>query len=529
MKKIKPKKGKKAPRIQSLKKKFWLLGMLIGGSAVFSLVVFAITIIKIRSAQSSYQESVEMARLIGNLKADYLVMEASDFGFIADPANEGLADRKQKSDKAVVEESTLIAEKLKDPDILALIDKATSIHEKTLLPTSEEAYKLLSSDRMGVLKMYAMKMTPGYGLVDLTLNKAVKKINEKQDEVRIASNKVITLGSIILALALIFGVALSVFFIVRIGRSILLPLDLAMSSLTRESEQTRATASDIGTASETLASSTTEQAAAMQETAASVEELSAMTQKNAESATKSGQAANASSETALRGKRSVSEMITAIGDISESNNEIMAKVVESNAQFAQIVDVIAEIGTKTKVINEIVFQTKLLSFNASVEAARAGEHGKGFAVVAEEVGNLAQMSGNAAAEISRLLESSTKKVEIIVRTTKTSVEGLVANAKVKLDHGLVVVADSGRALDEIVESVSEMNRMVEDISLATAEQANGIDEISKAMGQVNEGMAQNSRVSQKVGELAHQLHRQSESLGSVVTSLACLIHGDKKA
>ncbi|MBC7465119.1 MAG: hypothetical protein H7256_03945 [Bdellovibrio sp.] len=48
-----------------------------------------------------------------------------------------------------------------------------------------------------------------------------------------------------------------------------------------------------------------------------------------------------------------------------------------------------EIGNKTKVINDIVFQTKLLSFNASVEAARAGEHGKGFAVVAEEVGKLA--------------------------------------------------------------------------------------------------------------------------------------------
>ncbi len=51
-----------------------------------------------------------------------------------------------------------------------------------------------------------------------------------------------------------------------------------------------------------------------------------------------------------------------------------------------------DIGDKTKVINDIVFQTKRLSFNASVEAARAGEHGKGFAVVAEEVGNLAQMS-----------------------------------------------------------------------------------------------------------------------------------------
>ena len=61
---------------------------------------------------------------------------------------------------------------------------------------------------------------------------------------------------------------------------------------------------------------------------------------------------------------------------------------ESNKEIQEIVKVIAEIGNKTKVINDIVFQTKLLSFNASVEAARAGENGKGFAVVAEEVGKL---------------------------------------------------------------------------------------------------------------------------------------------
>ena len=81
--------------------------------------------------------------------------------------------------------------------------------------------------------------------------------------------------------------------------------------------------------------------------------------------------------------------------------------------WLEILGYIKSIEEKTKVINDIVFQTKLLSFNASVEAARAGEQGKGFAVVAEEVGNLATMSGTSAEEISKLLESSISHIESI--------------------------------------------------------------------------------------------------------------------
>ena len=83
----------------------------------------------------------------------------------------------------------------------------------------------------------------------------------------------------------------------------------------------------------------------------------------------------------------------------------------------------------------IVFQTKLLSFNASVEAARAGEYGKGFSVVAEEVGNLAQMSGIAAKDISALLQSSVKKVEQIATESKTKIDRLVQNSK----HGFFLI------------------------------------------------------------------------------------------
>lgn len=124
-------------------------------------------------------------------------------------------------------------------------------------------------------------------------------------------------------------------------------------------------------------------------------------------------------------------MITAIEDIHKSNQNMMMSVEKSNANIEEIIQVIHEISNKTKVINEIVFQTKLLSFNASVEAARAGEQGKGFSVVAEEIGSLAAMSGNAAQEISAMLTESTTKVEKIVNTTKSEVGALMIEGKRK--------------------------------------------------------------------------------------------------
>ena len=308
----------------------------------------------------------------------------------------------------------------------------------------------------------------------------------------------------------------------KVGKSIISPLQLAVEHLTQEAHDTTEAASHISTASKTLQENTTVQATAIEETSASIEELNAMTQKNAENAAKSGATAGQSHESAMRGKHAMTEMFEAIQDISKSNGQIVLRIEENNKQFSEIIQVIGEIGNKTKVINDIVFQTKLLSFNASVEAARAGEQGKGFAVVAEEVGNLAQMSGNAAKEISAMLEAGIQKVESIVNQSQSMVKSLMADAKVKLDRGTEVAQDSSKVLDEIVARVSEVNLMVNEISTATAEQANGIQEITNTMSQINKAMNENSGISQQIGEYSNQLHRQSESLNSVVSSLAQL-------
>jgi methyl-accepting chemotaxis protein len=203
----------------------------------------------------------------------------------------------------------------------------------------------------------------------------------------------------------------------------------------------------------------------------------------------------------------------------------MEQVNKSNESMAGIVKVIEEIGSKTKVINDIVFQTKLLSFNASVEAARAGEHGKGFAVVAEEVGNLAQMSGNAAKEISSLLEESVQKVNTIVHETKSSVEKLIADGKETVESGTQVARQCGEVLEEIVQNVSGVTSMAGEIATASQEQARGVGEITKAMGQLDQMTQQNAATSEECASAAEELSAQSEALKKAVQLLVMTVNG----
>ncbi|WP_176736604.1 HAMP domain-containing methyl-accepting chemotaxis protein [Oligoflexus tunisiensis] len=281
----------------------------------------------------------------------------------------------------------------------------------------------------------------------------------------------------------------------------------------------------ISDAGSELSSSATEQAAAVQETVSSIDEVSAMVSRNSENAMNSQKIAQRSVASVTDGKRVVSDMLQSMTDISQSNADIMVQSEASNQEIANVVKVIAEIGNKTKVINDIVFQTKLLSFNASVEAARAGEHGKGFAVVAEEVGSLAQMSGNAAKEISQLLEESIRKVEATVVDNRTKIERMIARSKDKVDGGLITARRCGEVFDEVVTSVNEVNAMISEIASASREQAQGVQEITKAMGQMDQVTQQNAGAADQAASAAEELTAQADILRGMVDKLITTVTG----
>ncbi len=163
----------------------------------------------------------------------------------------------------------------------------------------------------------------------------------------------------------------------------------------------------VSDSSTSLAQGSTEQASQVQELTALMENISVQMKLTAEHAKKADRLSSEAIQCALTGSSQMKEMQEAINAINIASNEISNII---------------------KVIDEIAFQTNVLSLNASVEAARAGQQGKGFAVVAEEVRNLASRSAQAVGETSALIKNSIQKVEFgtkIASSTATSLEEIV--------------------------------------------------------------------------------------------------------
>jgi methyl-accepting chemotaxis protein len=298
--------------------------------------------------------------------------------------------------------------------------------------------------------------------------------------------------------------------------------------LNSSSQQVSSASAQVAASAQELSQASTEQAASLQETSTALEQMTSMVSKNTESSKTAAKTSIRSQEKTSLGKEAVGRMIASMGEINLSNENIAAQIDASNLQMTEIAKVIQVIGTKTKVINDIVFQTKLLSFNASVEAARAGEQGKGFSVVAEEVGNLAQMSGNAAREISAMLDESMKKVDAIVAETKSKVEVLMVEGKKKVSVGMDVANECNDLLSEIVDDVSSLSAASNEISSASQEQSVGINEINKAVGQLDQTNQQNSAVSEQTASAAEDLSTQATALQNAVIQLSNVVEGEFK-
>lgn len=410
-----------------------IIAVLIGGGGVISY--FAM--VEMSAINKKVEEITQVHVRRDQLAADVLDgnrvnnILTKNYALETIPERHAMLNKKREENREKMINSVEELKKISSPEGVKLIEQYSESYEKLRHVTAEIRALAKAQKMEEVAAVIRDKEDPLIGKVNEILHnineltaRDLAQANKESADMYIEGRNVIFL-TIVVALI----TSLSLAFITL--RAISVAINKVIFDLTENSNNVSSASHEIASSSEELSQAVSEQAASLQETSASVEEMSSMVNRNAEGAKRSRDVAGTSSDIATKGKETVQDMISAMLSINDANTNIMTQVTDSNQKIGEIVTVIGEIANKTKVINDIVFQTKLLSFNASVEAARAGEHGKGFAVVAEEVGNLAQMSGNAAKEISTMLEGSIHRVQSIVSETKTKVELMSIGRKKK--------------------------------------------------------------------------------------------------
>jgi methyl-accepting chemotaxis protein len=219
--------------------------------------------------------------------------------------------------------------------------------------------------------------------------------------------------------------------------------------------------------------------------------------------------------------------LEATSGMTEEAKSLAAGIETIKPVLAKHLEILKSGKPSADVINDIVFQTKLLSFNASVEAARAGEHGKGFAVVAEEVGNLAKLSGDSAKEISGLLAQSIQTVENLVSQTKQRVAQLSSESRVRMDQGSTMVEQCGSSLKEIISKVRQVSDMSKEIMVASREQDEGIKNIAQAMTELDKSIVVNSHAATETATNATEVSTQANILSRVAIHVSATIDGGR--
>ncbi|MFZ4402578.1 MAG: methyl-accepting chemotaxis protein [Pseudobdellovibrionaceae bacterium] len=289
----------------------------------------------------------------------------------------------------------------------------------------------------------------------------------------------------------------------HIGRSFMTVSD----RLEQNVAQTFEMGQQLGLASGSVAEASNEHSAAIQESISALSEIGSMVSQTVGSAKESLKSSQEVSTKSEEGREVMKDMVSS-----------MASIQQANQQLQSISRIIQEINTKTAVINDIVFKTQLLSFNASIEAARAGQHGRGFSVVAEEVGNLAQMSGNAAREIQSLLSESQSEVSDTLEMIQERVK-----------KGNEVSEIALKSFNEIAGSIKNIAGQVRSITEASQQQELGIQQITKAMNQMDVNSQKNSAASKQASQSANELVDQSERLSEIMKSIRKLVQGDGKS
>jgi len=237
-------------------------------------------------------------------------------------------------------------------------------------------------------------------------------------------------------------------------------LESTIDGIKNSANSLASTGEEFSSASQQLSAGAADQATSIEEISTSMEQMTANIQQNAENA-------------------GHTEKITFSAGESMKEVSVLAN---------HVMEAMRNISDKILFVNDIAYQTNLLSLNAAVEAARAGEHGRGFAVVAAEVRKLAERSKQASSEIQQLSKQSLSVAE------KTELK-----------------------INDLVPKIEETVKLMKEIAAGSKEQNSGAQQINEAIQQLNNVTQQNSASAEQLSSGAENLSTNAKGLVNLVS------------
>jgi methyl-accepting chemotaxis protein len=178
--------------------------------------------------------------------------------------------------------------------------------------------------------------------------------------------------------------------------------------------------------------------------------------------------------------KNVIQMASFANDVTKFAADGQDLANQTTQSMDKINEEVTAISDSISVIDQIAFQTNILSLNAAVEAATAGETGKGFAVVAGEVRNLASRSSEAANEIKALVENATEKANVGKNISDKMIQGY----------------------DKLNNSISQTINLISDVEKSTKEQQESIGQINSSLTSLETQTKHNNSIASHTQQIA---------------------------
>ena len=376
-----------------------------------------------------------------NSSSDIIEKTSNDeIGHLVDSFNGYVSKLKAgyEEDSKVIEEVDSVIEKVNNGFYVYKIEKTSSNAQVMKLRDSINSMISKTNDNLTNLNNILMQ----YGNSDFTPN---SKITE--------SSKANGIISSLIASSQLIGMAVSEF----------------LSMIVESGKKLNNDTTILSTSANRLSSSANEQAASLEETAAAVEEITSIVKSSVQK---------------------VYQMSTLANELQVSSKDGETLAFKTTRAMDDIDSQVKSINDAITVIDQIAFQTNILSLNAAVEAATAGEAGRGFAVVAAEVRNLAARSAEAAKEI----------------------KGIVASATSKANEGKVIANNMISGYTILNTKINETISLIEDVSQASREEEKGIIQINDAVNALDQATQVNANSATTISGLANEVSKLSDTL-----------------